>query len=70
MYDLSKDIGEQNDLADEMPEKAENLRKKMHAYIDERGGKYPLPARPVRRAFRYPLLVSPKGEISLFRTLL
>lgn len=42
LYDLSNDIGEQNDLADKMPEKAENLRKKMHAYIDEQGGKYPI----------------------------
>lgn len=42
LYDLSEDISERNDLADEMPEKAENLRKKMHAYIDKRGGKYPI----------------------------
>ena len=42
LYDLSNDIGEQNDLAGKMPEKAENLRKKMHVYIDERGGKYPI----------------------------
>lgn len=42
LYDLSNDIGEQNDLAYKMPEKAENLRKKMHAYIDERVGKYPI----------------------------
>ena len=42
LYDLSNDIGEQNDLAGKMPERAENLRKKMHAYIDERGGKYPI----------------------------
>jgi len=32
LYNLSKDIGEQNDLAETMPEKAEELRKLLHAW--------------------------------------
>mgnify|MGYP000633230796 CR=1 FL=1 len=41
LYNLNKDIGEQNDLSDQYPEKAETLKEKMHDYIDEKGGKFP-----------------------------
>ncbi|MFC2087697.1 sulfatase-like hydrolase/transferase [Bacteroidota bacterium] len=41
LYDLRTDMEEMKDLAPAMPEKAEELKKLMHIYIDERGGQYP-----------------------------
>lgn len=41
LYNLSEDAGEQNNLVDEYPDKAQDLKEQMHNYIDERGGKYP-----------------------------
>jgi arylsulfatase A-like enzyme len=32
LYDLKNDIGEQNDLAEKMPEKAEELRNRLEAW--------------------------------------
>ena len=33
LYDLSKDIGEQYDLSQEMPDKADDLHKRLNAYL-------------------------------------
>jgi arylsulfatase A-like enzyme len=35
LYNLKKDIGEQNDLADAMPEKVAEMRKSLHAWYKE-----------------------------------
>lgn len=41
LYDLSEDIEEEHNLAEQYPEKAATLRAEMHQYIEQRGGKYP-----------------------------
>jgi len=43
LYDLSKDIGEQNDLSREMPELADRLKKMLHAWREETGSLMPMP---------------------------
>jgi arylsulfatase A-like enzyme len=43
MYNLADDIGETKDLAAEMPEKAAELQKKLHAWRDEVGAQAPAP---------------------------
>ena len=42
LYNLDKDIEEQHDLSSQYPEKVQELKKAMHQYIDERGGRYPV----------------------------
>jgi arylsulfatase A len=41
LYDLSKDIGEQHNLAAEMPQKVEALRARLHAWRKEVGAQMP-----------------------------
>lgn len=41
LYNLSKDIEEQENIAKQYPEKASQLRGELHNYIEARGGKYP-----------------------------
>ena len=41
LYDLSKDIGEQNDLSREMPEVAANLKQLLHVWREETGSLMP-----------------------------
>lgn len=40
LYNLKDDIGEQNDLAESMPEKVETMRKKLHAWYKEVDAKF------------------------------
>ena len=40
LYDLTKDIGEQNDIADKHPEKVNAMRKKLHAWYKEVDAKF------------------------------
>lgn len=35
LYDLQNDIGEQNDLAEQMPERVQQMRERLHAWYDE-----------------------------------
>ena len=44
LYDLSKDIGESQDLSEEMPEKAAELRDRLHAWREAVGAQMPTPA--------------------------
>jgi len=48
LYDLKRDVGERNDLAAAMPEKAEALRKRLHAWYGDVGAKFlePKPGGP------------------------
>jgi arylsulfatase A-like enzyme len=53
LYDLEDDIGEQSDLAEKMPDKVGEMKKKLHAWYQEVGAKFlqpkpggPLPWRP------------------------
>ena len=41
LYNLSDDIGEQRDLASEMPDKVEELRNRLHAWREEVGAQMP-----------------------------
>jgi arylsulfatase A-like enzyme len=41
LYDLNKDIGEQHNLAAEMPKKVEELRNRLHAWRKEVGAQMP-----------------------------
>jgi arylsulfatase A-like enzyme len=41
LYDLTREIGEMHDVAEQNPDTADTLRDEMHTYIEERGGKYP-----------------------------
>ncbi|MCG2590238.1 DUF4976 domain-containing protein [Rhodohalobacter sp. WB101] len=41
LYNLSNDIEEQKNIAEQYPDKTEMLRKEMHSYIKARNGKYP-----------------------------
>src|SRR6185503_7320700 len=41
LYDLSKDIGEQHNLAVEMPKRVEELRNRLHAWRKEVGAQMP-----------------------------
>jgi arylsulfatase A-like enzyme len=43
LYDLSKDLGEKNNLAKRMPEKAEQLRKSLHAWREAMDAQMPRP---------------------------
>lgn len=43
LYNLAEDIGEENNLADEMPEKVEKLQKKLEEWQDELGAQMPEP---------------------------
>ena len=43
LFDLSKDIGEQHDLAAKMPAKTESLRKKLRAWRANVGAQMPTP---------------------------
>ena len=43
LYNLAEDIGEKNNLADEMPEKVTELREKLHAWQKELGAQMPEP---------------------------
>lgn len=43
LYNLSRDISEQHNVADKYPDKAADLRTKMHTYIQKRGGHFPVP---------------------------
>ncbi len=43
LYNLRDDIGEQHDLAATMPERAEVLRQRLHAWRDEVGAQMPMP---------------------------
>jgi len=43
LYDLNKDIGETNDLADKMPDKAIFLTKKLHQWRKDVGARLPTP---------------------------
>ena len=41
LHDLSKDIGEENDLAKKMPEKTEDLKKRLESYLKEINAQMP-----------------------------
>jgi arylsulfatase A len=41
LYDLRDDISEQHDLAEKMPDKVDELRKRLHAWRDEVGAQLP-----------------------------
>lgn len=43
LYNLADDIGESQDLAGEMPEKAEELKQRLHAWRQEVGAQMPTP---------------------------
>jgi arylsulfatase A-like enzyme/lysophospholipase L1-like esterase len=43
LYDLSKDVGEKNDLSLEMPEVADRLKQMLHAWREETGSLMPTP---------------------------
>lgn len=43
LYDLSRDIGEEHDLATSMPEKAAELREQLHRWQQEVGAQMPAP---------------------------
>lgn len=43
LYNLRQDIGEQNDLATQMPERADELRKRLHDWRKEVGAQMPSP---------------------------
>ncbi len=43
LYDLGKDLGEQNDLASSMPDRAESLRKQLHTWRESVGARVPVP---------------------------
>ncbi len=43
LYNLAEDVGEEHDLAEEMPEKAAELRAKLHAWRASVGAQDPLP---------------------------
>jgi arylsulfatase A len=43
LYDLRKDIGEEQDLAADMPGKADGLRRRLHAWREEIGAQMPTP---------------------------
>jgi arylsulfatase A-like enzyme len=43
LYDLAQDIGEQHDLSEEMPEKAAELRDRLHAWREAVGAQMPTP---------------------------
>ncbi|MFH5834354.1 sulfatase [Halalkalibaculum sp. DA384] len=42
LYDLSRDLNEEHDLAGKYPDTAAALREQMHEYIKQRGGRYPV----------------------------
>ena len=41
LYNLKDDIGEQHDLAGQMPDKVDELRKRLHAWREEVGAQMP-----------------------------
>mgnify|MGYP005843198879 FL=1 len=41
LYNLNTDVSEQQNVIDDHPDLARELRNTMHQYIDERGGRYP-----------------------------
>lgn len=41
LYDLANDLSEEHDIAEDHPDKAAELRDRMHRYIRERDGQYP-----------------------------
>ena len=43
LYNLSEDIGEQDNLAARMPDKANSLREKLHAWRNQVGAQMPSP---------------------------
>lgn len=43
LFNIKEDIGEQNDLGDKMPEKVEELKTLMKAWLEESGARYPTP---------------------------
>ena len=43
LYDLAKDIGEKDDLAARMPQKAQELRRRLHAWRESIGAQMPQP---------------------------
>ncbi|MFW6104174.1 MAG: sulfatase, partial [Bacteroidota bacterium] len=43
LYNLRKDIGEENNLADEMPDKAEELKEKLHNWLEANNANMPSP---------------------------
>lgn len=45
LYNLEDDIGEQNDRANEMPEKADELRERLRAWREEVGAQMPVPSK-------------------------
>jgi arylsulfatase A-like enzyme len=43
LYNLARDIGERNNLASQMPEKAEQLRRRLHAWREDVNAQIPAP---------------------------
>ncbi|NDC63220.1 MAG: hypothetical protein EBZ59_04365, partial [Planctomycetia bacterium] len=43
LFDLSKDLGEREDLAAKMPAEAARLRQRLEKYLAEVGGQFPTP---------------------------
>jgi len=43
LYNLREDIGEQHDLAEKIPDKVDELRKRLHEWRDEVGAQMPTP---------------------------
>ena len=46
LYDLSKDIGERNDVAAKHPDRVTAMRKKLHAWYEETDAKFLQPKSP------------------------
>jgi hypothetical protein len=64
LYDIKRDIGEQNDLARERPKLVEELRARLHAWRKEAGAQMPTPnpRHDPARAEYNPPPKKPKGE--------
>jgi hypothetical protein len=43
LYDLGKDLGEEHDLADQMPARAERMRRKLHEWQKSVHAQMPVP---------------------------
>jgi arylsulfatase A-like enzyme len=43
LYDLRRDVGEQRDLSAEMPDKARELKRRLHAWRQKVGAQMPTP---------------------------
>jgi hypothetical protein len=49
LYNLREDPGEKSNLASKLPEKAEQLQARLHAWRKETAAKMPAPNKPVQQ---------------------